>query len=216
MPGPELAPELAIVIPAYNEAETIFDVVKGVANCGHVIVVDDASQDDTAQLAADAGADVVRHPHNKGYDQALDTGIQRAAELDATFVLTFDADGQHEPQTVAKYLDLLRSGNDLVLGVRQHKQRLAEHVFAFVTNLLYGIKDPLCGMKGYALSLYRKLGHFDSYGSINTELALFGVRAKVPFCQIPITIRERQDAPRFAAGWRANRKIFGAMIKAFF
>ena len=91
---------LAIVIPAYNEAATIWDVVESVAHVGRVFVVDDASTDDTATLAEQAGAIVVRQTHNQGYDAALEAGFGAASLSDASAVITMDADGQHQPEDV--------------------------------------------------------------------------------------------------------------------
>ena len=81
----------AIVIPAYNEAKTISFVVKGVKTyVDIVIVVDDASTDETRALALSEGAVVVKHLYNRGYDNALQTGFEKASDLNAEIVVTFD------------------------------------------------------------------------------------------------------------------------------
>lgn len=202
--------DLAIVIPAFNEAATIGGVVGALAATGRVIVVDDGSNDGTAQVAARAGAEVVRHAANRGYDGALDSGFARAAELDCHYVVTLDADGQHPAEMVETFAAALRDGADLVLGVRDRLQRLAERIFALATRFGYGIRDPLCGMKGYRIELYRGLGHFDRYGSIGTELMLHAVRSGAKMVQIPLHTRERADAPRFGRLLKANWRILRA------
>ena len=203
--------KIGLVIPAYNESATIYDVVKAASEYGQPIVVNDCSNDDTAKLAKQAGALVVDHLTNLGYDAALNSGFAKAAELDCQFIITLDADGQHNPKLIQNFIDELDKGVDVVLGVRSNKPRASEHLFAFMTRVRFGIQDPLCGMKGYNIQAYNKLGHFDSYRSIGTELMLFAARNKLSMVQIPFKVGERQDAPRFGSSLKANIKILRAM-----
>jgi glycosyltransferase involved in cell wall biosynthesis len=88
---------VSVVIPAYNEADVIGQVVAALAAAAtwhEIIVVDDGSDDATATLAAATGAVVVRHPYNKGNGAAVKSGIRRAG---GEFVLIIDGDGQHRP-----------------------------------------------------------------------------------------------------------------------
>jgi len=204
---------VGIVIPAYNEGATIADIVSAAKPWGVPIVVDDCSKDRTAELAEAAGAWVVRHPANRGYDGALDSGFARAREGGLEAVITMDADGQHNPAILGEYIALLDGQADVVLGVRQRRQRFSETVFAWATRLLWGIRDPLCGMKGYRMELHRELGHFDSYKSIGTELALYAAKRGYRIHQIPIHMHDRADGkPRFARVVRANFIILRAML----
>lgn len=204
--------DVAIVIPALNEAATIAQVVASVIGMGRVIVVDDGSTDGTGDIARSNGADVVNLETNQGYDGALQAGFQKASELDCTYVITLDADGQHPQEMISVYLQQLEGGMELVLGARDRLQRFSEHVFAFLAGRVFGISDPLCGMKGYRLTLYRALGHFDSYGSVGTELALYSVRNGAKFIQIPIKTSDRLDQPRFSRIVRANWLILRAAV----
>ena len=92
--GPE---NVSIVVPAYNESPSITALVSTLRATAHwheIIVVDDASSDETGPQAAKAGARVVRHPYNKGNGASVKTGIRNAS---GEFVLILDADGQHRP-----------------------------------------------------------------------------------------------------------------------
>ena len=208
--------DLALVIPAFNEAASIHQVVVKALHYGQPIVVNDASRDDTGNIAQAAGAVVVTHPKNLGYDGALNSGFRRAAELGYRYVITLDADGQHRPELITQFSRRLAAGTPLVLGVRDRKQRFSEHLFAAVTKLLYGVRDPLCGMKGYQMELYQRLGHFDSFGSIGTELALFAIKNQYRFEQIDVPTLDRVGAPRFARLLRANYLITRAMVCSLF
>jgi glycosyltransferase involved in cell wall biosynthesis len=202
---------VGIVVPALNEERSIGAVVKLCREYGTLIVVDDGSSDATAKVAAGEGAVVVSHGVNRGYDAAIDSGFCKAAEIGCEVVVTIDADGQHNPELIGRFLALLDSGADVVVGTRNKRPRLAEHCFAALTGLMYGIRDPLCGMKAYRMPVYRALGHFDSYGSIGTELALFAARKGYRLAQVPFVVGERADAPRFGRTLQANVKIFRAM-----
>jgi glycosyltransferase involved in cell wall biosynthesis len=109
-----------IIIPAYNEAAVIGNVVSSVKSLfPNVVVVDDCSTDYTAAAAADSGATLLRHVVNLGQGAALQTGIEYALRAGAEFVVTFDADGQHRPEDVFVLLDKHRAtGADVVLGSR--------------------------------------------------------------------------------------------------
>jgi glycosyltransferase involved in cell wall biosynthesis len=204
--------KVAIVIPAFNEEATISTVVYEAIKYGLVIVVNDASIDKTAQMAEKAGAIVVNHSKNSGYDNALNSGFFKAEELSCDFIITFDADGQHDAKLLKKYIEELKKGIDLVLGVRPNTARISEKLFMFYTKYKYNWKDPLCGMKGYSIRLYRQCGHFDSWGSIGTELAAYGLMNNFSYTQVNITIFDRKDRPRFSSTFKANIKIIRSMF----
>ncbi len=200
-------------MPALNEAATIGGVLARVREHGLAIVVDDGSRDDTADLARAAGAEVVSHAVNRGYDAALNTGFARAAELGCAYVITIDADGQHDAAQLRQIIAHLDGGYELVLGVRDRFQRFAERWFAFVSKRRWSVSDPLCGMKGYAIGLYLRAGHFDSFGSIGTELAIRSKQDGARTIEMPVTTRMRADAPRFGRRFAANYKILRALAR---
>lgn len=109
-----------IVVPAFNEAAAIGDVVRGLrAIYPNVVVIDDGSRDATAGVARSAGAVVLRHAVNRGQGAALQTGIDYALSRGASIVVTFDSDGQHVVADVAKLTEPIEGGRaDAVLGSR--------------------------------------------------------------------------------------------------
>lgn len=119
--GPET---VFVVIPAYNEAETIGGVVSSLPETVHgydvqPLVVSDGSADDTAANAALEGAMVVEHPINQGQGGALKTGFEIALEHDAAIVVTADGDGQHPTAELERLVDPIVAGEaDYVMGSR--------------------------------------------------------------------------------------------------
>jgi glycosyltransferase involved in cell wall biosynthesis len=205
-------PRVCLVIAALNEAETIASVVAEAASYGLPVVVDDGSSDGTGALALEAGAVVVTHRVNRGYDDALASGFARAVELGAEYVITLDADGQHDATTLGSFVAELDRGADLVVGTRDRHQRIAEMIFSWVGRLAWQIDDPLCGLKGYRVSVYRELGHFCSYRSIGTELTIFAARQGKRIVQVPVGTRDRVGETRFGGGLDANWRILRALF----
>ena len=110
-----------IVVPAFNEASVLGDVLADVRSVfEHVVCVDDGSRDDTSDVALRAGAHVVRHPVNLGQGAAIQTGVEYARNRPGAKVFaTFDADGQHQVKDVVRMIDRLSGEDvDLVVGTR--------------------------------------------------------------------------------------------------
>lgn len=204
--------QVAAVIPALNESVSIARVIEGILPYAFPIVVDDGSTDETAVIARLAGAEVVQHRKNLGYDRALDTGMNKASGLGYEFAVTLDADGQHNPELLKLFINELFLGADLVVGVRDRHQRFAESLFALIGKMFWKIKDPLCGMKGYRLSLLQRAGQFDSYTSIGTELALRAARSGCRVAEVPVSTRQREGISRFGGGLKANWRILRALF----
>lgn len=111
--------KISIVLPAKNEAGAIFTTIKGIVQVvptAEVIVVNDGSTDNTAQLAQSAGAKVINHPYSKGNGAAIKTGARAAS---GEVIVFMDADGQHDPQDITRLLEKINEGYDLVVGARQ-------------------------------------------------------------------------------------------------
>jgi polyprenyl-phospho-N-acetylgalactosaminyl synthase len=117
---PKVRSGVFVVIAAYNEAPAIGRVLAGLATLPYrIVVVDDGSADETAEVAARAGAEVLRHPINLGQGAALQTGIDYALLRGASHLVTFDADGQHRAEDAAALLAALAAHDaDYALGSR--------------------------------------------------------------------------------------------------
>jgi hypothetical protein len=107
---------------------------------------------------------------------------------------------------------LLDEGNELVLGIRDRFARIGETIFARCANFLWGVADPMCGMKGYATSLYTSAGRFDRYKLIGSELAVRSIVAGCRTARMNIIVRDRLDAPRLGRWLSTNYRILRAML----
>ncbi|QZA10289.1 glycosyltransferase family 2 protein [Mycolicibacter heraklionensis] len=124
-------PDVWIIVPAFNEATVIGDVIAGIRSVfDFVVCVDDGSADDTAAVARRTGAYVVRHPVNLGQGAAIQTGVEFARrQPGARLFATFDADGQHRVADLVRMIDRLDTADlDIVIGTRFAKPEAAATV----------------------------------------------------------------------------------------
>ncbi|MBI2447522.1 MAG: glycosyltransferase family 2 protein [Candidatus Omnitrophica bacterium] len=149
-----VASNCSIIIPAYNEEESIKEVIcdaRKVFPDGEIIVVDDCSTDQTGNIAKNESAQVIRHEINRGYGASLKSGIL-AAKNDVIILL--DADGQHKACDAERMLPFL-SENDIVVGERQNtvydvpSRVIGKFVLTRVVNFLARtrLKDINCGLR---------------------------------------------------------------------
>jgi len=210
--------KIVAVIPALNEEKTISKVIRGVKRyIDEIILVDDTSTDKTAFIAQQEGAIVLSHEKNQGYDKSIDDGFALAAKRGATIILTFDGDGQHNPEDIPKIVEPILNGKaDVAVGKRPHYARIAEHLFAFVAKIKANIDDPLCGLKAYHIRVYKDIKYFDRISSIGTQLMFNAKKRGYRVVQRNITLNERDDIPRFGRRVKANWKIFKAIVKTLY
>lgn len=155
---------IVIVIPVFNEASVIAQVIKDVFKCGYstVIVVNDGSTDDTANQTKTAGAVVVSHRINRGKGAATKTGIEASKLLSADIVVTIDGDGQHYPSDIKNLISPIIDGHcDVVLGTRLKRKTqmpihriITNHIANFVTWAFSGlwVNDSQSGLRAYSRS----------------------------------------------------------------
>tara|TARA_B100000676_G_scaffold311084_1_gene379730 strand:+ start:366 stop:1022 length:657 start_codon:yes stop_codon:yes gene_type:complete len=205
----------AIVIPAFNEEADIGRVIGSLNGCGDVIVVSDGSTDATVEIAQDAGATVIQHKANRGYDAALATGFDHAEKMNADVIVAFDADGQLDVAALQEAVDIVKRGEaDIVLGQRSEKARISEVLFGLYTRIRFGVPDILCGLKAVSTSVYRQHRAAMGGASIFTGMALAALRGGASFKFVDVAVAPRVDASRIGSGWRANKEILQAMCNA--
>jgi len=205
-----------VVIPAFDEAEHIAEVLQAVTRHApefDVLVVDDASRDATAEIACANGARVVTHPFNMGYGAALQTGYRYALHSGYSVVVQLDADGQHDPATVSKLAEPILAGElDVVLGSRFHPgssyrmpvlRWLGSLWFSSLVRWLTGlsISDPTTGMQALSprvLRLYTSDAFPADYPDADMIVLLHHNHCRIG--EMPVTMHERPEAPSMHRG----------------
>ena len=207
---------LAIVIPAFNENDTIIDVILSVQKYGDVIVVDDGSLDSTIESAKSTTAIIISHEKNLGYEASISSGINYAINEKYQYIITIDADGELNPLNVPDFLKKLNQGFEMVIGSRLKKNRAIEKFFGILSSkLLNGVHDPLCGMKGYSYDLFKKYGFFDNKKMIGTELLAYAIRDNVSISELSISTKKRKGDSRYGLGIKSFLKILRTIYLFF-
>jgi glycosyltransferase involved in cell wall biosynthesis len=191
---------VAVVIAAYNESQALMRVLKDVrAHCRWVIVVDDGSDDTTAEVALAAGANVICHPINLGQGAALQTGIDYALQLGADFIVTFDADGQHAATEILPMVEHLRSTeSEIVLGSRflgrtinmPRSKALTLWLAVRFTRFTTGLRltDTHNGFRALSAGAARRLRIRQNRMAHASELLEQIARLRLRYSEFPVTI----------------------------
>ena len=234
-----------IVVPVFNEEETVGRVVEAARAYGPVLVVDDGSRDESAEAARRAGAEVIRHPHRCGKGAAIRTGIVAARERGASAVVTLDGDGQHSPTDLGLLLGAAQARRrTIVIGGRLDdtdalpRERLnAIRVAGFFMNWACGLKlyDTQSGFRVYPIELFDDIRVSRGGFVFETEVLVAGVARGWRVHEVPIAALARaRERSRFRpvsdgvaiGGYLAGRVLLrwaretgaltGALVRPFY
>ncbi len=190
---------VAAVIPAFNAARTLEPVVRGAREqLDTVVVVDDGSADGTADVAARAGATVLRHEVNRGKGAALKTAFKWACGQDLDGIVTLDADGQHLPREIPKLLACHgETRADLIIGGRAHlfgqmlpRRRMANRFSAWTIAIASGTKvtDSQSGYRFYSTRMLREFDLKSDGFAMESEVIVRAGRAGFHVITTPIDL----------------------------
>ncbi len=194
-------PDACVVVPMYNEVSRVGAVVSELrAHFPIVVCIDDGSHDESAEVAERAGAVVVRHPLNRGQGAALQTGFDFVRTMtDAEFVVTFDADGQHQASDASAMVERARrEGIDVVLGTRGQvrpdgqptSRRLLLRAALFFSKLSTGLEltDTHNGLRVLRRSALRDIRLRHRGMAYASELEMHISRSGLTWAEQPVTI----------------------------
>lgn len=193
-------PELSIVLPAKNEQAAVGQTVEKILRAwpeAEVIVVNDGSSDNTAQVAAAAGARVISQPYSMGNGAAIKTGARAAR---GAVIVFMDADGQHDPARIQALLNKLHEGYDMVVGARDASGQASKHrglANAFYNKLAswmtdHRIDDLTSGFRAVRADKFREFLHLLPNGfSYPTTCTMAFFRSAYPVAYVPIPVHKR-------------------------
>ena len=187
------SPMISAIIPAFNEEKTVGNVVRSALNhVDEVVVVDDCSTDGTSDVAADAGAEVIKHQRNMGVVKAIGSGFEKAK---GEILITLDADGQHDPADIPLLIEpILNDQADLVLGRRPSIPHFSERFITSLTRFRVDCSDASTGFRAIRrhIAMEMKLRGSCLCGTFILEADRLGAR----IAEVPITIKARREGGR--------------------
>lgn len=219
---------IAAVIPAYNEEKHIADVVRRTRQkLDDVLVVDDGSVDKTADHARDAGAEVTVHEQNRGKGETIRTGLRHWLDRQFDFVIILDADGQHRPEEIDRFVTAALSADEpkLILGDRMNDvssmPRLRQIVNRWMSKRISAlcgqeIPDTQCGFRMLHRQLIPELLGGAARFDYETEMLIVASREGFRITSVPITtvysdevssIHPVRDTLRFFKLMRRYKKL---------
>ena len=193
------AAKIAAVIPAYNEEKHIGDVVRRTRQeLDDVLVVDDGSVDKTAERARQAGAEVIVHELNRGKGETIKTGLRHFVDRQFDFVIVLDADGQHRPEEIDRFVTAALSADEpkLILGTRMADLSSMPLVRRIVNRWMSGrisaacgqqIPDTQCGFRMLHRQLIPELLGGAARFDYETEMLIVASRKGFRIASVPIS-----------------------------
>jgi glycosyltransferase involved in cell wall biosynthesis len=219
---------IAAVIPAYQEEKHVGEVAKRArTQLDHVLVVDDGSTDATAQRAQSAGVNVVVHPQNRGKGESIKTGLRYWFDRGSEYVVILDADGQHLPEEISRFVDAAASLLDakIIIGSRMDDTRTMPLLRRIVNRYMsekisricgQRIPDTQCGFRMLHRDIIPEVLGGTSRFEYETEMLIIASRKGHRVASVPITtvysdeissINPVRDTLRFFKLMRRYRKL---------
>jgi glycosyltransferase involved in cell wall biosynthesis len=202
-------PRICVLIPVFNHGRTVGPVIQGAQALFPVIVVNDGSTDETAEvLARQSGATVLTLPRNQGKGEALRAGFAAAGRLGFTHAITLDADGQHPPQALESFAAACRQEPEaLIVGVRNLRlagapwaRRLTNRLSNFCFRLETGqpIPDTQCGYRCYPLAMLNSLHVGSGRYAFELEALVKAAWAGVRLVSCPVAVDYAAETSRLS------------------
>lgn len=184
------------IIPAYNEETTIADVIKRTRDfVDEIIVVNDGSKDRTQEIAMAQNVTVVSHVINRGLGAAIGTGFAAAQVHGADLAITLDADGQHDPAEIQKFIEAAKAGADVVIGSRMLTRKgmpwyrqVANVLGNITTFVLFGawVTDSQSGFRAFTSHALSQIEIKTNRMEVSSELIAEAKRHQLKLTEVPI------------------------------
>lgn len=214
-----------MVIPAFNESHHLYPILRCIRSLPDVsaLVVDDGSTDHTARVARSQYAECIRHTRNHGYGGAVATGLSYALEQGYQYCVTIDADGQHDPGLIPRFVGALRD-NDAVCGTRYHPNAVYQTGIPKDTRIIHDevrhffcrltesdSSDPFCGFRAYCASLIKRAMPTEPGYGAGLQILCQAMKLDARIAEVPIDVVYRQEDIRkhlkFSAVHRGTRNV---------
>ncbi|QQG52671.1 MAG: glycosyltransferase family 2 protein [Candidatus Falkowbacteria bacterium] len=208
------------IIPAYNEAKNISEVIKRVNPfVDEIVVIDDGSQDEIAIIAQQAGATVLRHSINRGQGAALQTGNEYALKRGADIVIHFDADNQFQAEEIPELTAPIESGQaEAVLGSRflskksdlpALKKKLIMPLARLINRWFFNIRlsDPQSGFRVLSRGAVEKIEITNDRMAHCSEILHQLFKNKIKTVEVPITVVYHEFGQKFSGGVRIIKDL---------
>lgn len=221
-------PDIWVIIPAYNEEKIIGDVIKELLSMGmKMVIIDDGSTDHTYEIVQDILRNnpgklyLYHHPINRGLGATLKTGVEACLKHEADIMVTFDADGQHNPDDILPVCQPIIDGKaDVVIGVRDFNdmpgvKKISNQLMNLITWLFYGahVKDSQSGLRAFDKKAAITLDVQSREYGISSEIIREIKRKELKMEEVPIETIYTEYALGKGTNLKVGIKILLRMIR---
>ena len=220
--------KLLIIIPAYNEAESLTGVIERLrSTCPQYdyIIVNDGSTDETKELCEKNGYNVINHTVNKGLAEAVRTGMKYALENGYDSALQFDADGQHLPEYIDGMLEVMEKTDcDIVIASRFHEEKMPFRMRTLggkmISAAIYRttdkiLTDPTSGMRLYKRNILRAFAENERFAPEPDTLA-FLIRMGADIREVQVNMNERKYGQSYLSPVNATKYMIRILSSILF
>ena len=191
--------KIALVIPTYNCGNylpELFNQVKEVISFENIIFINDGSTDNTNEILKSLNCNFISHVNNSGKGRAIQLGIKFAIEKKYDFIITMDADLQHSPSDLNKFIEIVKKNNfDFAIGNRDKSLKnmpffryFSNVITSFLVSLRINLKipDSQCGFRMYRIDKLKNMPSLSNGYEFETEILIWGAKNNFKIISVPI------------------------------
>lgn len=210
--------KILIICPAFNEAGNIGKVISRYKNLldTSMLVIDDGSSDNTSLVCKQHGVNVICHNENRGYEKALQTGVDYFLKSDFDHYVIVDADNEIFVDNIIAELRNYSSVDQYVLiGQRRHKNRLIEYILSVFTSYRYNINDIFCGSKSISKNILKNHDINEITRNVFTYFVIKKIINREIIRNICVDGETRDGVSRFGNGFRSELLLLKLFLKNY-
>lgn len=209
---------IIILIPSHNEIKTLKKICLDIKRLGfRTLIIDDNSNDETSFWLKKKKFNFIKNKKKVGYEKSLIIGVKYIIKnFNASYLITFDADGEHQVKDLKKIERKINLENiDLIICNRKKLNRWSEYILSLLFYMIYGIKDPLSGLKAYSIEKLKVYKNKIKKNYFFVDVILFFIKKKYAITNMLISTKKGKNGSSLGNGILINIKIL-KLVKLLF
>lgn len=207
--------EIVIIIPCFNEENSIIEVYKKTLQYGKVLIIDDYSSDNTRKILKKKKIRFLKNTQNIGYEASIIKAIKYVIKhwKSTRYIATMDADGELRPKFIPKLMNnLIKNNLDIIVGSRNKMNRFSELILKLIFWLKFNIKDPISGLKVYKLDVLKKIINKISKNLFLVDILVISYYYKFKISSTKTKVSKREGKAKVGNNFLVNMKILNISL----
>ena len=206
--------QIIILIPSYNDLINLKKFILNIKKKFKILVIDDASSDDTSKFLKNNKISFIQNDFNIGYERSLIKGFKEIIKNSkAKYIITMDADGQHRIQELNSMISVFKKNKaDLLIGARHKKNRITEIILSYIFKQKFNIADPVSGFKMYRIQKLKKIILNNKQNLFLVDLVMSFYKSNFKVICKTIRTKKRPNKPKVGNNILVNLKILKILL----